>query len=79
MLTKQFIKQTLTLISAAFSLVAALAWNSAIQGLIERLYPTSVNGVKSQFLYAVTVTIIAVGITYWIGRIDHKLERSKRS
>jgi len=77
MLTKQFIKQTLTLISAAFSLVAALAWNSAIQGLIQRVYPASTNGVRSQFLYAVVITLFTVLITFYLGMIDRKLERKR--
>lgn len=75
MLTKQFIKQSLVLISAAFSLVAALAWNSAIQALILRIYPEKVAGVKSQFIYAIVITLLTVLITIWVGTIDKKIER----
>ena len=76
-MTKQFLKQTLTLISAAFSLVAALAWNSAIQSLIQRIYPEKVAGVKSMFLYAVVITIVTVMVTFWAGSIDKKLDKGK--
>jgi len=77
MITKQFIKQTLTLTSAAFSLVAALAWNSAIQGLIQRLYPSATNGVKSQFVYAIVITLLTVLITFYLGLVDKKIENKK--
>lgn len=79
MLTKQFLKQTFTLIAAAFSLVAALAWNSAIQALIQRLYPENVAGVKSQFVYALAITLLTVLITFWVGTIEKKIDRKSET
>ena len=76
-MTRQFLKQTLTLVSAAFSLVAALAWNSAIQAFIQRVYPEKVAGVKSEFLYAIVITLVTVAVTVWFGSIDKRIEKSE--
>jgi fructose-specific phosphotransferase system IIC component len=73
-MTKQFFKQTLTLATASFGVVAALAWNSAIQALIQRIYPEPVAGVRSAFLYAVIITTITVAVTYWAGQVDARIE-----
>ncbi len=77
-MTKAFLKQTLTLVTAAFSLVAALAWNSAIQALIQRFFPGPVAGVRSAVLYAIIITAITVAITYWIGQVDARIEKSEK-
>ena len=76
-MTRQFLKQTLTLVTAAFSLVAALAWNSAIQGLIQRIYPEKAAGLKSEFLYAVVITLVTVLVTIWFGSIDKRIEKAE--
>ncbi len=55
-----------TLIASAFGLVAALAWNSAIQKLFETQPQLKSYG---PWAYAVTVTIIAVIVTVWLGRL----------
>ena len=78
-MTKQFLKQTLTLVTAALSLVAALAWHSAIQALIQRIFPGQTSGVQSMFVYALTITAVTVAVTYWLGQIDARLEESKKS
>ncbi len=60
-----------TLVTTAFGFVAALAWNEAIKGLIERL------GLKvyGPWVYAVSVTVLAVIATLVIGKFA---ERAKR-
>jgi len=57
------------LITAAFGLIAALAWNDAIGGLFKpggALYFLASGGV---WVYAIFVTILAVVMTIWIGRV----------
>lgn len=49
----------LTLITTAFAFVAGLAWNEAIQKLIEEFY-TAGGAVTGLLIYAVIVTIVAV-------------------
>jgi len=73
----EVVKQMLTLATAGFGLVAALAWNSLIQTLvvdyIKRWLPT--NGkLTSLILYALIVTLLAVFITYQLSKILRRFE-----
>ncbi len=55
------------LMTAAFGLIAALAWNDAIGTAIRNVF-TSDPGI-GQFIYAIIVTIIAVIATIAIARV----------
>ncbi len=55
------------LITAAFELIAALAWDQAIQALII-LYIGTGNALMGLFIYALIVTIIALIATHAIAR-----------
>jgi uncharacterized BrkB/YihY/UPF0761 family membrane protein len=61
----EIIEKMLTVIGSAFGLVAALAWNSAIQSVFSKYYQQPGEGVTSQIIYAITVTIIAVLAVIW--------------
>ena len=61
-----------TLITAAFGLVAALAWNNAIQSLFSEGGALSFLAKGGPWIYAIIVTLLAVYITIWIGRIKPK-------
>ena len=50
-------KTIITLVTTAFGLVAGLAWNDAIQKLIETLVGTG-DALNGLFIYAIVVTII---------------------
>jgi uncharacterized protein DUF5654 len=65
------IKAFTGLITAAFGLVAALAWNSAIQEIFAFVFGEQ-SGVYALIIYAVIVTIIAVIATLAIGRVAAK-------
>lgn len=69
---KELIQQLVTLSTSGFGLVAALAWNEAIQTFvreyIQRFYPDQA-GVVSKFLYAIIITAFAVLITYQLSRL----------
>ncbi|OGZ35117.1 MAG: hypothetical protein A3A94_00535 [Candidatus Portnoybacteria bacterium RIFCSPLOWO2_01_FULL_43_11] len=60
-----------TLILAGFGLVAALAWNDAIQSLFNFLFPKT-NGIIGKFAYAIIITIIVVLITLQLKKISKK-------
>lgn len=62
----------LTLITTAFVFVAGLAWNEAIQKLIEEFY-TAGGAVTGLLIYAVIVTIVAVVVTVLLARIAGKM------
>lgn len=60
------------LITAAFGLVAALAWNEAIRTTITNFIGTEDGGLVALYVYAVIVTVIAVLFTLWIARATKK-------
>lgn len=62
----------LTLITTEFAFVAGLAWNEAIQKLIEEFY-TAGGAVTGLLIYAVIVTIVAVVVTVLLARIAGKM------
>ncbi|MFC1630156.1 DUF5654 family protein [Patescibacteria group bacterium] len=62
-----------TLILAGFGLVAALAWNDAIQTMFQVLFPQS-EGVVGKFVYAVFITVVVVIVTLQLKRISEKKE-----
>ena len=55
------------LVTAAFGLVAALAWNDAIKTIFKEVFGES-NTIGPMVLYAVIVTIIAVILTIIVAR-----------
>lgn len=56
---------------SAFGLVAALAWNSAIQDFFQSQSWLSKGG---PWAYALLVTVIAVIVTVWIGKAAEKVK-----
>lgn len=59
------------LLTVAFGLVAALAWNGAIQAMFKEVFGTSDN-LAGMLTYAIIVTIIAVWVTIRIGKAAEK-------
>ena len=66
------IKTIITLVTTAFGLVAGLAWNDAIQKLIESVMGAG-DALTGLFIYAVVVTIIAVVVTILLARVAAKM------
>lgn len=74
----EIIEKLAALITAAFGLVAALAWNDAIRALF--VGPCGVENAGAlcklssggPWIYAAIVTIIAVIATIWIGKASQK-------
>ncbi|HUW67774.1 MAG: hypothetical protein E4G94_12240 [ANME-2 cluster archaeon] len=66
-LNAEVIDKIAALITAAFGLVAALAWNGAILAIFQQIFGEATS-VPAMVIYAVVVTIIAVIATIWIGR-----------
>ncbi len=75
-LRNELITQMLALSTAGFGLVAALAWNSAIQDFVDQiLSPRFGQGTASKFLYALVITVLAVFITYQLTVIHNRFKR----
>jgi len=64
---KDVIEKLAALITAAFGLVAALAWNGAIQAIFKQVFGDA-SSLVAMLVYAIIVTIIAVVATIWIGK-----------
>ncbi|MFO7872430.1 MAG: DUF5654 family protein [Candidatus Undinarchaeales archaeon] len=72
-LKKELVEKMSTLVTAAFGLVAALAWNDAIKAVFNRVFEKP-DHVLAMLSYAVFVTILAVLITLWVGKTAEKLK-----
>lgn len=70
-LKAEVIDKIAALMTAAFGLVAALAWNGAILEIFRAVFGTT-ETIVGMLIYAVVVTIIAVIATIWIGRAAQK-------
>lgn len=68
----QTLKTLGTLMTTAFAFVAGLAWNGAIQAIINEFLKAG-SATIGLTIYAVIVTIIAVVVTLIIGRSLGKL------
>lgn len=68
---KEVIEKIGILITGAFGLVAALAWNGAIQTIFKRFFGEA-NSITAMLIYAIVVTIVAVIAAIWIGKIAEK-------
>ena len=55
------------LITAAFGLVAALAWNDAIKAIFKEIFGTA-DAIGPMLIYAIVVTIAAVVLTIIVAR-----------
>jgi len=69
---RRIVEQTTLFITGAISFIAALAWNDAIRTLLEIINKPP----YGVFTYAITVTIVAIAVSIWMGRINYKYANS---
>jgi len=72
---RELASQLVTLSTSGFGLVAALAWNEAIQSFVEdyvQPFFPSESGAISKLIYALIITLFAVFITYQLSRLAAK-------
>ncbi|HSV95235.1 MAG TPA: DUF5654 family protein [Spirochaetia bacterium] len=75
-LSQEIAIQTLTLVSSALGLVAALAWNEAITEYINiyiKPHLAKGSGVISLFIYAIFITAITVMVALQMAKIKKRL------
>ncbi|MDP1689938.1 MAG: DUF5654 family protein [bacterium] len=70
---KEIVEKLSILITSAFGLVAALAWNSAIQQIFKTFFGEA-SSITAMIVYATVITVIAVVATIWIGKVSEKLK-----
>ena len=71
----QLLETFASLITAAFGLVAALAWNEAIKQAVLEVFGSD-NSLAGLVVYAVIVTVLAVIMTLLIARALSKAKKA---
>ena len=71
----QLLETFASLITAAFGLVAALAWNDTIKAVIKEVFGTE-DDLIGMVVYAIIVTVIAVIMTLLISRSRSKAKKA---
>jgi hypothetical protein len=64
------------LASAAFGVVAALAWNSAITALVKQIFGSG-GQIVSLFIYAIIITIVAVIVMVQLAKVAERTAAPK--
>lgn len=72
-----FLATMISLATMAFGVVAALAWNAFITKAVEQVLPGQ-NGLLGLLLYAVVITIIAVIVIVYLGRMAERTGAKSR-
>jgi len=68
---KDVIEKLAALITAAFGLVAALAWNDTIKAIFKAIFGDN-DTIVAMLVYALVVTLIAVLVTIKVGNAAAK-------
>ena len=71
-----YLQTMIALASAAFGVVAALAWNSAITALVKEIFGSGAQ-IVSLFIYAIIVTILAVIVMVQLGKLAERTAAPK--
>lgn len=69
----EVVEKMSSLAAAGLGLVAALAWNDAIQTLFTLLFGQA-SGIVAKFVYAVIITTIVVLVTIRLSRLANHLK-----
>ncbi len=72
----EIVEKMSVLATGAFGLVAALAWNDAIQSLFTLLFGQA-SGIVAKFVYAAFITAIVVLVTIRLSRLANRLKKSE--
>jgi uncharacterized membrane protein len=68
MLTAEVLDKFAELITVALGLVAALAWNTAIQNLFTLIFGKAGSALIGQFVYAIIITLVVIFTTIAVSR-----------
>ena len=69
--SREFLATMIALVTTAFGVVVALAWNTALSKALEQL--SKANQIIGLFVYAVVVTVIAVLTVISLGRLAARI------
>ncbi|CAN5711546.1 hypothetical protein BH24ACT22_BH24ACT22_20060 [soil metagenome] len=75
-MSSEVLDKILQLMTAAFGLVAALAWNDAIQELFTTIFGEA-GSLAAKFFYAALITVIVVVVTIRLGRLSDRIKKDE--
>ena len=73
----EIVENMITLVTAGFGVVAALAWNEAIQAVFRKFFPEN-SGIMLKFAYALVVTAVVVLVTTRLSKLAEKLKSNSQ-
>jgi Family of unknown function (DUF5654) len=76
-LTSEVLDRFSELITTALGLVAALAWNTAIQNLFDTVFGGSGSKLAGQFLYATLITLVVIFAAITVSRAAERAKRTE--
>jgi uncharacterized membrane protein len=76
-LTGEVLDKFSGLISTALGLVAALAWNTAIQNLFNLIFGDAGGALVGQFVYAILITIVVIFATIAVSRAAERAKKAE--
>ena len=76
-MTAEVLDKFSALITTALGLVAALAWNTAIQTLFTTIFGETGGALVGQFFYAILVTIVVIFATIYVGRAAERAKKAE--
>lgn len=76
-MTGEILDKFSQLITTALGLVAALAWNTAIQNLFTQLFGEAGGALIGQFIYAAIITLIVVFATIAVSRAAARAKKAE--
>jgi hypothetical protein len=76
-LTSEVLDKFSELITTALGLVAALAWNTAIQNLFDSVFGGTGSKLAGQFVYATLITIVVIFAAIAVGRAAERAKKAE--
>lgn len=67
-LSKEFLEKSLVYFLAGLGLVAALAWNDAVQSLFNEVFGGARGSLIAKFGYALLITVVVTLVSWRLGR-----------
>lgn len=74
-LVREVLDKVTKLATAGFGLVAALAWNDAIQAAFKQWFRRPQDSLIAKFVYAVLITVFVVFVTIQLSRLTQLFKR----
>jgi uncharacterized BrkB/YihY/UPF0761 family membrane protein len=73
--TAEVLDKFAELITVALGLVAALAWNTAIQNLFNKIFGEAGAALVGQFVYAIIITLVVIFATISVSRAAERARK----